>query len=226
MLYNYNPVKNALKTKLGRPSSRSVLIRRHAEHQHCFEKTPVKTTWWLQRHDKCKRDAYQLVNRARLGCCSNWNEAKQVLLNRIPEKSTRFTHLPAVFTCFFIASSVRISHLIGMVDVVACQRTQEMLQTRHIVVVDGVDDGLHHEWVFFILYRKQWSWLGVYPIDITKKTKQKNPTGWVSTWNVHTDNEYTFSKIFNGSTTYLWFYTSNSNTSPLFAWYRLADRRY
>lgn len=44
-----------------------------------------------------------------------------------------------------------IRHLVGLVDVVAVQRAEQMLQAGHVVIVDGVDDGLHHKGVFLIL---------------------------------------------------------------------------
>lgn len=60
--------------------------------------------------------------------------------------------------CTFKKKAVRkirlwVSHLVGLVDVVAVQGAEQMLQAGHVVVVDGVDDGLHHEGVFLILNR-------------------------------------------------------------------------
>lgn len=42
-------------------------------------------------------------------------------------------------------------HLVGLVNVVAVQGAEQVLQTGHVVVVYGVDDGLHHEGVFLVL---------------------------------------------------------------------------
>lgn len=42
-------------------------------------------------------------------------------------------------------------HLVGLVDVVTVQGAKQMLQTRNIVIVYGMDDGLHHKRVFLIL---------------------------------------------------------------------------
>lgn len=43
------------------------------------------------------------------------------------------------------------AHLVGLVDVVAVEGAQQVRQAGHVVVVDGVDDGLHHKGVFLIL---------------------------------------------------------------------------
>ncbi len=44
-----------------------------------------------------------------------------------------------------------VGHLVGLVDVVTIQGAEQMLQTGHVVVVYGMDDGLHHKGVFLIL---------------------------------------------------------------------------
>lgn len=49
--------------------------------------------------------------------------------------------------------SVSVRHLVGLVHIVVVQRAEEMLQTRHVVVIYGVDDGLHHKGVFLVLNR-------------------------------------------------------------------------
>lgn len=56
-------------------------------------KDGMKTACRLARNKDC--------NWAHLGCCSIWNEAKQILLNSIPENSTRCAQLPAGFSSFF-----------------------------------------------------------------------------------------------------------------------------
>lgn len=49
----------------------------------------------------------------------------------------------------------RLCHLVGLVHIVVVQRAEEMLQTRHVVVIYGVDDGLHHKGVFLVLNRRE-----------------------------------------------------------------------
>lgn len=44
-----------------------------------------------------------------------------------------------------------VSHLVGLVDVVTVQGAEQMLQTGNVVVINGVDDGFHHEGVLLIL---------------------------------------------------------------------------
>lgn len=46
-----------------------------------------------------------------------------------------------------------VRDLVGLVHIVVVQRAEEMLQTRHVVVIYGVDDGLHHKGVFLVLNR-------------------------------------------------------------------------
>lgn len=43
------------------------------------------------------------------------------------------------------------THLVGLVDIVAVEGAQQVRQAGNVVVVDGVDDGLHHKGVFLIL---------------------------------------------------------------------------
>jgi hypothetical protein len=43
------------------------------------------------------------------------------------------------------------SDLVGLVDVIAGQGAQEMLQAGYVVIIDGMDDGFHHKGVFLIL---------------------------------------------------------------------------
>lgn len=79
--YNYNMIKNA--PKLHGTGSNSFLVLKQVWETASLLKDSMKTAWRLGRHEKCKRDAYRVVDRAHLGCCSIWNEAKQVHLNRI-----------------------------------------------------------------------------------------------------------------------------------------------
>lgn len=44
-----------------------------------------------------------------------------------------------------------VSYLVGLVDIVTVQGAEQMLQTGHVVVIYGMNDGLHHKGVFFIL---------------------------------------------------------------------------
>lgn len=46
------------------------------------------------------------------------------------------------------------THLVGLVDVVAVEGAEQVRQAGHVVIVDGVDDGLHHKGVFLILRQK------------------------------------------------------------------------
>lgn len=54
-----------------------------------------------------------------------------------------------ILICFCIRVSV--SHLVGLVDVVAVQGAEQVLQPGDVVVINGVDDGLHHKGVLLIL---------------------------------------------------------------------------
>ena len=54
--------------------------------------------------------------------------------------------------CVCVCVCVCASHLVRLVHVVARQRDQQVLKPRHVVVIDGVDDGLHHKGVFFVLF--------------------------------------------------------------------------
>lgn len=46
------------------------------------------------------------------------------------------------------------THLVGLVNIVAVEGAQQVRQAGHVVVVDGVDDGLHHKGVFLILEQR------------------------------------------------------------------------
>lgn len=43
------------------------------------------------------------------------------------------------------------SDLVGLIHIIAGQRAQKVLQAWDIVIVDGMDDGFHHEGVLLIL---------------------------------------------------------------------------
>lgn len=58
-----------------------------------------------------------------------------------------------------------VRHLVGLVHIVVVQRAEEMLQTRHIVVIYGVDDGLHHKGVFLVLNRRETRLKTFNPLD-------------------------------------------------------------
>lgn len=43
------------------------------------------------------------------------------------------------------------SYLVGLVNIIVGQGAQKVLQAWDVVIIDGMDDGFHHEGVFFIL---------------------------------------------------------------------------
>lgn len=43
------------------------------------------------------------------------------------------------------------SDLVGLVDIIVGQGAQKMLQAWDIVIINGMDDGLHHKRIFLIL---------------------------------------------------------------------------
>lgn len=46
---------------------------------------------------------------------------------------------------------VRETDLVGLVNVIAGQRAQKVLQAWDVVIIDGMDDGFHHKGVFLVL---------------------------------------------------------------------------
>lgn len=45
----------------------------------------------------------------------------------------------------------RETDLVGLVNVIAGQRAQKVLQAWDVVIIDGMDDGFHHKGVFLVL---------------------------------------------------------------------------
>lgn len=63
--------------------------------------------------------------------------------------------------------------LVGLVNVIAGQRAQKVLQAWDVVVIDGMDDGFHHKGVFLVLRDMRRERVACWPGS--SSTQQVNP---------------------------------------------------